>query len=45
MRRIDENEVGLKEKPEDTRYIQKDCIGILVRPEAPGEKPKDTIDT
>ena len=30
----DEDEVGLKEKPEDTRYIKKDYIKI--RPEAPG---------
>ena len=30
----DEDEVDLKEKPEDTRYIKKDYIKI--RPEAPG---------
>ena len=37
----DEDEVGLKEKPEDTRYIQKDYIEI--RPEAPGVWTKDLI--
>ena len=37
----DEDEVGLKEKPEDTRYIKKDYIEI--RPEAPGVWTKDLI--
>ena len=42
MRMIDENEVGLKEKPEDTRYIyQKDYIKI--RTEAPGVRANDMI--
>ena len=36
MRMIDEDEVGLKEKPEDTRYIK-------IRPEAPGVWAKDLI--
>ena len=40
---IDEDEVGLQEKPEDTRYIKKDYIGI--RPEAPGVRAKDLIPT
>ena len=35
----DEDEVGLKEKPEDTRYIKKDYIEI--RPEAPGVRVKE----
>ena len=40
---VDENddEVGLKEKPEDTRYIKK----IEIRPEAPGVRAKDFIPT
>ena len=34
MRMIDEDEVGLKEKPEDNRYIE-------IRPEAPGVWAKE----
>ena len=41
MRMIDENEVGLKEKPEETRYTKKDYIKI--RPEVPGVRAKDLI--
>ena len=37
----DEDEVGLKEKPEDTRLHQKDYIDI--RTEAPGMWTKDLI--
>ena len=40
-RMIDEDEVGLKEKPEYTRYINKDYIEM--RPEAPGLWAKDLI--
>ena len=36
MRTIDKDEFGLKEKPEDTRYIK-------IRPEAPGVQAKDLI--
>ena len=32
----DDDEVGLKEKPEDTRYIK-------IRPEAPGVRAKDLL--
>ena len=39
MRMIDEDEVGLKEKPEDTRYIKK----IEINPEASGVWAKDLI--
>ena len=42
MRMIDEDEVGPKEKPEDTRYIKTDYIEI--RPEAPGVQEKE-LDT
>ena len=39
---IDEDEVGLKEKPEDRyMYIKKDYIKM--RPEAPGVRAKDLI--
>ena len=37
MRMIDEDEVGLKEKPEYTRYIK----NIKIRPEAPGVWAKE----
>ena len=37
----DEDEVGLKEKPEDTRYIKK--ITSKIRPEAPGVWTKNLI--
>ena len=37
---IDEDEVGLKEKPEDTRYIKKKDY-IKIRPEAPGVRAKE----
>ena len=43
MSMIDEDEVGLKEKPEDTRYTKKDYIKI--RPEVPGVWAKDLIAT
>ena len=35
---VDEDDDGLKEKPEDTRYIK-----IKIRPEAPGVWTKDLI--
>ena len=38
MRMIDEDEVGLKENPEYTRYIE-------IRPEAPGVRANDVIPT
>ena len=41
MGMIDEDEVGLKEKPEDTRYIKKEYIKI--RPEAPGVRAKEHL--
>ena len=37
----DEDEVGLKEKPEDTRYIKKITMYIDIRSEAPGVWAKD----
>ena len=40
---IGEDEVGLKEKPEDTRYIKK--ITSKIRPKAPGVRAKDLIPT
>ena len=39
MRMIDEDEVGVKEHPEDTRYIKKDYIET--RPEAPEVRAKE----
>ena len=41
MRMIDEDALGLKEKPEDTRYINK--IVSQIKPEAPGVRAKDLI--
>ena len=42
MRMIDEDEVGLKEKPADTRYIVFDVSKkIEIRPEAPGVRAKE----
>ena len=37
------DEVGLKEKPENTRYINK--IASKIRPEPPGVRVKDVIPT
>ena len=43
MRMIDEDEVGLKEKPEYIRYIKKITPYIKIWPEAPGVQAKDSI--